>query len=260
MKLFDTHAHLLDERFDGDRDGIVAAFAENGIAYVMEACSEEAQIPEVIAWTQRHACVYGSAGVHPHTADSVTNATLDRVAAALEEEKILAVGEIGLDYHYDFSARDAQRRAFAEQLEIASAHRVPVILHDREAHGDMMDILRAHRKGLSGIMHCFSASYEIACECMDLGLYIAFGGAATFKNAVKQREIVSKLPRERLLLETDCPYMTPEPYRGTRNEPKRMRETLAVLAAARGEDAETLAGALFANALAVYGLDKTVRT
>ncbi len=257
MKLFDTHAHLLDERFDGDRDAIVAALAEQDIALVMEACSEEGQIPDVIAWTKRHACVYGSAGVHPHTADSVTQATLDRVAAALGEEKILAVGEIGLDYHYDFSARDAQKRAFCAQLDIAAQHRMPVILHDREAHGDMMDILRAHKNGLSGIMHCFSGSYEIACECIDLGLYVAFGGALTFKNAVKQREIASKLPLERLVIETDCPYMTPEPYRGTRNEPGRMRRTLATLASVRGEEPELLADALYRNSLRAYGLDKT---
>lgn len=257
MRLFDTHAHLLDERFDADRDAVIAKLAEHDVAYVMEACSEAAQIPDVIALTRRHACVYGSAGVHPHAADGVDNATLDRVAAALAEDRILAVGEIGLDYHYDFSARDAQRRVCSAQLDIACAQRMPVILHDREAHGDMMDMLRAHRNGLSGVMHCFSGSYEIARECIDLGLYIAFGGALTFKNAVRQREIAGKLPLDRLLIETDCPYMTPEPYRGTRNEPRRLHETLSALAAARGEDRERLADALFRNSLRMYGLDRT---
>ena len=254
MRLFDTHAHLLDARFDGDREAVVSALEGNGVVRVLEACCDEAQIDQVIAFAEAHAGVYGSAGVHPHSAGEMTVSTLDHISAALGHEKIRAVGEIGLDYHYDFSPRDVQRLWFGQQLALAAQHGVPVILHDREAHGDTMDILRANKKGLKGIMHCFSGSYEIARECLDLGLYIAFGGSLTFHNAVHPREIAQKLPVDRLVIETDCPYMTPVPYRGERNEPRRIAETLAVLAAVRGEDQAALADTLYQNACAVYGV------
>ena len=169
---------------------------------------------------------------------------------------MLAVGEIGLDYHYDFSPRNVQKKVLDEQLSIAGELGVPVILHDREAHGDMMDLLRAHKNGLKGIMHCFSGSYEIARECLDLGLYIAFGGALTFKNAVRPIEVVQKLPSDRLLIETDCPYMTPVPYRGKRNDPSFILLTLKKMAEVREEDEEELAEKLYRNALDVYGIPK----
>ena len=169
---------------------------------------------------------------------------------------MLAVGEIGLDYHYDFSPRETQKMVLDEQLSIAKELNLPVILHDREAHGDMMDILRSHKDGLKGIMHCFSGSYETAKECLDLGLYIAFGGALTFKNAVKPVEVAARIPIDRLLIETDCPYMTPVPYRGRRNDPTFIRHTLFKLAEIRGEDPDELSEKLFRNALAVYEISE----
>lgn len=171
---------------------------------------------------------------------------------ALAHPRVVAVGEIGLDYHYDFAPREAQRRAFAEQLDIAAAHGLPVLIHDREAHGDCLALLGARRGRLRGVMHCFSGSYETARECLDLGLYIAFGGALTFKNAAVRREIARKLPLERLLVETDCPYMTPEPLRGTRNEPRLVRLVAEALAAARGADAEEIAAATAENARRLF--------
>ena len=145
-----------------------------------------------------------------------------------------------------------QKDVLDAQLSLAKEQSRPVILHDREAHGDMMDLLRAHKDGLKGIMHCFSGSYETAKECLDLGLFIAFGGALTFKNAVRPIEVVRRLPIDRLLLETDCPYMTPVPFRGQRNDPSLCRLTLEKMAEVRGEDRETLADALYRNALTVY--------
>ena len=257
MKLFDTHAHLLDEAFDADRDELIASLPEKGIAKVMEACCDEAGIDRVVALTETVSFVYGSAGVHPHSASEWNSDTADHIKRALQHEKMLAVGEIGLDYHYDFSPRDVQKRVLDEQLSLAKELRLPVILHDREAHGDMMDLLRAHRDGLMGIMHCFSGSYELARECMDLGLYVAFGGALTFKNAVRPIEVAKRIPLDRLLIETDCPYMTPVPYRGKRNDPSFMRLTLEKMAEVRGEDMEELADALYRNALRVYGISET---
>ena len=254
MKVFDTHAHLLDEAFDADRDELISSLPEKGITHVMEACCDEAGIDRVMDLVQRVPFFYGSAGVHPHSASEWNSGTADHIRAALQHEKMLAVGEIGLDYHYDFSPRDVQKRVLDEQLSLARALDLPVILHDREAHGDMLDLLRAHKNGLKGIMHCFSGSKETARECLDLGLYIAFGGALTFKNAVRPIEAAQYIPRDRLLIETDCPYMTPVPYRGKRNDPSFILLTLEKLAAVRGEDREELADALYQNSLTVYGL------
>ena len=254
MRLFDTHAHLLDEQFDADREILIASLPEAGIAHVMEACCDEAGIDRVAELVERVPFFFGSAGVHPHSADEFRPETLDHIRAALRRERMYAIGEIGLDYHYDFSPRDVQRDCFDAQLSLAAEIKAPVIIHDREAHGDTMDLLRRYRGRLSGVMHCFSASYEVAKECIDLGLFIAFGGALTFKNAVNQWAIASKLPLERLLIETDCPYMTPVPFRGTRNDPTRMILTLQKLAELRNTDAETLSETLYENSFRAFGI------
>ena len=254
MRLFDTHAHILDEQFDADREELISSLPENGIAYVMEACCDEAEIDRVAALVERVPFFYGSAGVHPHSADEFRPETLDHIRTALTHERMLAIGEIGLDYHYDFAPRGVQRDCFDAQLALAAELHAPVIIHDREAHGDTMDLLRRYRGTLSGVMHCFSASYEIAKECIDLGLFIAFGGALTFKNAVNQWAIASKLPQDRLLIETDCPYMTPVPFRGRRNDPTRMILTLQKLAELRETDAETLSGVLLENSFRAFGI------
>ncbi len=254
MRIFDTHAHLLDEQFDADREQLLVSLPSAGIAHVMEACCDEAGIDRVVALAARVPYLYGSAGVHPHSADEFRPETLDHIREALTHESMIAIGEIGLDYHYDFSPRDVQRACFDAQLALAAELHAPIIIHDREAHGDCMDLLRQYRGRLSGVMHCFSASYEIAKECIDLGLHIAFGGALTFKNATHQWEIASKLPLERLLIETDCPYMTPVPFRGTRNDPTRIIHTLLKLAELRNTDPETLSEALFENSFRAFSI------
>ena len=254
MNIFDTHAHLLDEQFDADREQLLVSLPEQGITHVMEACCDEAEIDRVIELVARTPYFYGSAGVHPHSADEWKPETADHIRAALGHERMVAIGEIGLDYHYDFSPRDVQRDCFDAQLALAAKLHRPVIIHDREAHGDTMDLLRHYRGNLSGVMHCFSASYEIAKECIDLGLCIAFGGALTFKNAVHQWEIAKRLPLDRLLIETDCPYMTPVPFRGTRNDPRRIVLTLQKLAELRETDAETLSGVLLENSFRAFGI------
>lgn len=254
MNLFDTHAHLLDEQFDADREQLLVSLPEAGITHVMEACCDEAGIDRVVELVRRVPYFFGSAGVHPHSADEWTPETAEHIRKALTAERMLAIGEIGLDYHYDFSPRETQRDCFDAQLALAEELRAPVIIHDREAHGDCMDLLRRYRGNLSGVMHCFSASYEIAKECIDLGLFIAFGGALTFKNAVNQWAIASKLPLDRLLIETDCPYMTPVPFRGKRNDPSLIVYTLDKLAGLRGTDREALAAVLYENSFRAFGI------
>ena len=255
MRLFDTHAHLLDEQFDADREAILLQLPAQGVVHVMEACCDEAEIDRVTALVARVPYLFGSAGVHPHSADAWNAASADHIARALQAPRMLAIGEIGLDYHYDFSPRTVQKACFDAQLGLAQQLGVPVIIHDREAHGDCMELLRLHRDGLKGVMHCFSGSYETGRDCVDLGLYIAFGGALTFKNATKQRCIAEKLPLERIVIETDCPYMTPEPHRGERNDPRLMHLTLETLANVRGISAEEAAQATFENALRLYGIE-----
>ena len=256
MRIFDTHAHLLDEQFDADREELIASLPKAGIAHVMEACCDEAGIGRVIELVRRVPFFYGSAGVHPHSADEFKPETLDRIREALTHERMAAIGEIGLDYHYDFSPRSVQRDCFDAQLALAKELQKPVIIHDREAHGDCMDILRRYKGSLSGVMHCFSASFEIAKECIDLGLYVAFGGALTFKNAVHQWDIASRLPADRLLIETDCPYMTPVPFRGKRNDPSRIVLTLKKLAELRNADEEELSETLYRNSFRAFGISE----
>jgi len=256
MKLFYTHAHLLDTRFDEDRNELIPALPQSGVAGFLEACTEAGDIPKITALVMLYDHVFGSAGVHPHSADTANEANLLAVERALQHPKIVAVGEIGLDYHYDFSPRETQRAAFAAQLDIAIGAKKPVIIHDREAHGDVMALLCERRGRLTGVLHCYSGSYEDAVKYVDMGFYIAFGGALTFKNAVKQRAIAEKLPLERIVVETDCPYMTPEPHRGERNDPRLMHLTLETLASVRGASAEEAAEATFANALRLYGIQR----
>lgn len=254
MKLFDTHAHLLDDQFEPDRNALIASFPEAGVCGFVEACVEAEDIPKVQALTLLYDSVYGSAGIHPHSASKADNTNLLRVERALEHKKIVAVGETGLDYHYDFSPREAQREAFANQLDMAIAASKPVIVHDREAHGDMMAMLSARRGRLGGVLHCYSGSYEDAVRYIDMGFYIAFGGALTFKNATKQRAIAEKLPLERLVIETDCPYMTPEPHRGERNSPLLIHFTLEMLAKVRGITVSEAAEATYQNAMQLFGI------
>ena len=254
MQIFDTHAHLLDSRFDEDRAAVLDACRKAGVVHIMEACCDEPQIEAVLALVEREPMFAGSVGVHPHSAQDMTLATLDRMAQALAHPKILAVGEIGLDYHYDFSPRDVQQHWLGQQLDLAAQKHMPVILHDREAHADMLEALTAHKNGLRGVMHCFSGSYETAVRCLDLGLFIGMGGAVTFANAAKQRDLAARLPLERLVMETDCPYLTPVPHRGKRNDPSLLPHILSVLAQACKMDENELAARLYENSLALYGM------
>ncbi len=254
MQLFDTHAHLLDDKFDEDRNALIASLPAAGVRGFVEACVEADDIPKIQALTLLYDFVYGSAGIHPHSASTADNTNLLRVERALEQNKIVAVGEIGLDYHYDFSPREAQREAFGNQLDLAIAAKKPVIIHDREAHADVMAMLSARKGRLGGVLHCYSGSYEDAVRYIDMGLYIAFGGALTFKNATKQRAIAEKLPLSRLVIETDCPYMTPEPHRGERNSPLLIHLTLETLAKVRGITMEEAAAATYQNAMNLFGI------
>ena len=255
MDIFDTHAHLLDDHFDSDREQLIASLADNNVKLVMEACTDLGYLEKLIPFIERHPMIYGAAGLHPEELGPYALSNMDAVESALAHEKIKAVGEIGLDYYWpENPPREVQREFFDAQLSLAAVHHLPVIIHDREAHGDTVDILRAHKGQVTGIMHCFSGSYETAKECLDMGFYIGFGGALTFKNARRNVEVAAKVPLDRLVVETDCPYMAPVPCRGQRNDPTKTLYVLQKLAELRSMDQEALAPVLFENGKRLFGI------
>lgn len=255
MDIFDTHAHLLDDKFDEDREQLIASLSDSGVKLVMEACTDLAYLEKLIPFVEAHPMVYGAAGLHPEDLGPYALGDLDAVAAALVHPKIKAVGEIGLDYYWpENPPREVQRAFFDAQLSLAADRGLPVIVHDREAHGDTVDILRAHKGRVRGVMHCFSGSYETARECLDMGFYIGFGGALTFKNAKRNVETAAKVPLDRLVVETDCPYMAPVPFRGQRNDPAKTLYVLRKLCEIRAMDEEELAPVLFGNGKRLFAI------
>lgn len=249
MEYFDTHAHLNDERFDTDRDALIATFPQKGVTRVLDVACDLRATDTTLELIGRYENVYAAVGMHPHEAQHMQNDWMDQLRQMLRLPKVCALGEIGLDYHYDFSPRDVQKKWFVEQLELAKELDVPVVLHVREAFGDAMEILRAHRQNLKGVMHCFSGSIETAFECLNLGLYISFGGAVTFENARRLADVASRLPIDRLLIETDCPYLAPVPHRGKRNDPTLVALVAQKLAGLQGASVEEVARITYQNGL-----------
>lgn len=256
MFYFDTHTHLTDDRYNADRAALLEELPKRGLAYALDVACDIKDFPKTRALTEAYPYIYSAYGIHPHYAAEVPENYLTVVRDALASDpKARALGEIGLDYYYDFAPKDAQKRVFAEQLELAKEMKLPVVLHVRDAFGDCMEILRAHKSGLYGVMHCFSGSAEIARECMELGLHIAFGGAVTFKNAKKPIEAAAAVPLDLLLLETDCPYMTPVPYRGKRNDPSFIPFVAEKLAPIYGMEPEALMERTADNAKKLFRID-----
>lgn len=212
--IFDTHAHYTNPEFDEDRDTLLEQLPEKGVKYVLLASSDVESTLFGQEISGRYDYIYTSAGVHPEYANDAPDGWLKVIEKATEFEKNVAIGEIGLDYHYEGYDKDAQIKMFESQLELAKSKDLPVIIHSRDATADCMEILRKHRP--RGVMHCFSGSPETAKEVLAIGMYISFTGVLTFKNAKKAVESLEVIPMDRLLLETDCPYMAPVPYRGTR--------------------------------------------
>ncbi len=215
---FDTHAHLDDKRFNDDRHELISALPSQGVELVLNAACDMKSCYTTLELTQKYSFIYGAVGVHPHSAEEMTDADFDTLRKLSAEEKIKAIGEIGLDYHYDFSPRNIQKKRFREQLELARELKMPVIIHDREAHEDCLNILRDF-SDLKVVYHCYSGSLEYAKELINLGFYLSFNGAATFANARVAPEVIRWMPKDKLMLETDCPYLAPVPYRGKRNSP-----------------------------------------
>ncbi len=248
--IYDSHAHYDSGAFDEDRDSLLASLKEKGVCAAVNCGSDIPSSIKSLELAKKYDFIYAACGVHPHEADEAPEGWLSEVKKLCGEEKCVAVGEIGLDYHYDFSPRDIQLKFFEEQVILANELSLPVIVHDREAHEDTMNILRKHKP--KGVVHCFSGSAELAKEVLRLGMYIGLGGAATFKNARKPLEVAAIVPDDRLLIETDCPYMTPVPFRGQRNDSSFIPYSAAVIASVRNVSADEILDITRRNANALF--------
>lgn len=250
--LFDTHAHLDDRAFDADRQALLDELPKKGLALVMDPGCSLASSRAICAMTARWPYLYGAVGSHPDVADEVTEAVIDEYRALCRQyEKIKAIGEIGLDYHYEDIPREIQRRAFRMQMALAAELEMPVIVHDRDAHGDSMAVVEEF-PAVRGVFHCYSGSAEMAAWLVERGWYIGFTGVLTFKNARKAVEVASAIPLERIVLETDSPYMAPEPFRGRRNDPTYLYRMAERLAEIRGLGVEDVARITAENGRRLY--------
>lgn len=244
---FDSHMHLDDEKFDDDRVGTLARALESGVTRMINIGADMPSSARSVELAEAHTPIYAAVGVHPHEAEHFTAGDADRLAEWTILSKVVAIGEIGLDYFYDYSPRAVQKAAFIRQLDVARQTGMPVVIHNREAHGDTMEILKREGKGLTGVVHCFSGSLEMAKELVRMGWYIGIDGPITFKNAAKLPEIVREIPLERILIETDSPYLTPVPLRGKRNEPAYVKYIAAHIATLRDMDVAAFAAATARN-------------
>ncbi len=252
---FDSHAHVDDKRFDTDRDEMIQRALDGGLAGFLNAGADMESSARGLAIAEKYPGVFASVGIHPHDAKEAKEADYAQLAQWAQHPKVVAIGEIGLDYHYNLSPKGTQQEVFIRQLDVARQTGLPFIIHDREAHGDCIKIIKREAKGLTGVFHCFSGSWEMAQELIALGLVISFAGPLTFANSVKLKQIASLAPLERILIETDSPYLTPEPHRGRRNEPLHVKLVAAELAALRGMDPEEIGAITYENAKRLFRLE-----
>ncbi len=253
MKLVDSHCHLDSEQFNADRDATIQRALDAGVDHMVAIGTGDGppDLEAGIRMAEKYAPFYATVGVHPHDAAKAVPATYKELRELLRHPKVVALGEIGLDYHYDFSPRDVQKAAFIEQLAIAAEAAKPIVIHTREAWDDTFALLEEHWRptGLGGIMHCFSGNPGQAQRALDLNFHLSFGGVVTYPKAVDVQDSAKLTPLDRMLVETDAPYLAPVPKRGKRNEPSFMLETVRRLAALRGESEDVIADATSTNFL-----------
>ncbi len=251
--IFDSHAHYDSHLFDQDRHQVLSSFLpQQGILGVVNCASDFESAAFSLQLAQQYDYIYAAVGVHPHEAEAAGEWDPARLKALAAHNKCVAIGEIGLDYHYDFSPRDKQKEWFEKQILLAKELDLPIIVHDREAHADTWELLRTHKP--AGVVHCFSGSVEMARDILSIGMYIGLGGAVTFKNAKTPVEVARYVPLDRLLLETDCPYMTPVPYRGKRCDSSHIAVTAETIAQIKGMAVEPLLQAAYQNAMRLFQL------
>jgi len=253
--LFDTHAHLHGPEFAEDRDTVLARARAAGVGRILTVGTDVDTSQQAVALAAAHPDVYAAVGIHPHDAARADDAAFAALATLVQAPKVVAVGEIGLDYYRNLSPRDSQERVLRAQLSLARAVRKPVLLHCREAHPELLAVLEAEGiADIGGIMHCFSGDLAVARRCLDLGLLVSVAGPVTYPNARRLADVVRDLPLDRLALETDCPYLPPQPWRGRRNEPAYLAATAARVAELTDATVATVAEATTRNACAILGI------
>lgn len=252
--IFDTHAHYDDEQFDTDREELLDSMAAGGVGTIVNASASVESWDKVLGLTEKYPFIYGMIGVHPDEAGSLDEEKFRRMEELLGREKIVAVGEIGLDYYWDKEEHDTQKYWFIRQLELAAKKHMPVSVHSREAASDTMEIMKKYGAGMQAVIHCYSYSLEMAREYVKMGYYIGVGGVVTFKNARKLKEVVQEIPLERIVLETDCPYLAPEPFRGKRNSSLNLTYVAQAVAALKGTTPEEVICRTEENARKLYNL------
>ena len=253
--LIDTHAHLEMPEFKRDLEAVIQKAKESGVEYIFTVGTEKKDWKRALEIANSQPSIYAILGVHPHNAKEIDDQTYPMLKELCRNGKVKAFGEIGLDFFRNLSPRDIQLKRFREQVGLAKGLGLPIVVHDREAHQETMEILRSEKaEECGGIIHCFSGDYEMAKVCMDMGFYISVPGSITFKNAESFREIVKRIPLESLLLETDAPFLTPEPFRGKRNEPSYVRYTAQKVAEVKKVSFEKVAEVTTENAMRIYRL------
>lgn len=253
--IFDTHAHYDDEDFDADRYELLESMKEHGVGTIVNIGANMRSCKTTLALAEKYPFVYGALGVHPSDCGTMTEEDIQWIKANAANEKIVAIGEIGLDYYWDNVERDVQKKWFVRQLEIAKETGLPVIIHSREAAQDTLEIMKSeHKDTTGGVIHCFSYGVEMAREYLNMDYFIGVGGVLTFKNGKKLKEVVEYAPMDKLVLETDCPYLAPVPYRGKRNSSLYLTHVVEEMAAIKGMSVEDVIRVTAENAKRLYRL------
>ena len=250
--LIDSHAHIDDDRFDADREAVLSRARAAGVDLIVNIGADMASSARSVALAEQYPQVYATVGMHPHDAKDMREQDYQQLVRWAAQPKVVAIGEIGLDYHYDLSPRPVQQEVFLRQLDIARQTGKPFVVHEREAHADTFEIIRSAAKGLEGVFHCFSGSVETARQYLKLGFYVSIAGPVTFPKSAKTKEVARYVPLDRLLVETDSPYLTPQAFRGRRNEPAYVRLVAEEIAALRDLSLEELARATSENACRLF--------
>lgn len=252
--IWDTHAHLDDKRFQGDFAATLERARQAGVTRILNPGYDVDSSRRSVELAQRYPFIFAAVGIHPHDAEGVTQETWDTLLKLAKEQKVVAWGEIGLDYYRDLSPRPLQEDAFIQQIELANALRLPIIIHNRDAHQDVYRIVKENPPKYRGVLHVYSGSWEMAKEWLNLGFYLSFGGPLTYKNARQAVEVAENIPLDKFMVETDSPYLTPEPYRGRRNEPAYVKNVVEKLAEIKGLSGEEIAASAMKNAAGLFGV------
>lgn len=255
--IFESHAHYEDEKFDEDREELLSSLSENGVGYVINVSSSLETIKKTLNLMEKYPFMYAAVGVHPEECEPLNEENFAYIREMAAKEKVVAIGEIGLDYYWDDPERPIQKKWFEAQIELARETNLPMIIHSRDAAKDTLDIMKEHKSGeIGGVIHCFSYGVEMAREYLDMGFYLGVGGVVTFNNAKKLKEVVAYTPLDRILLETDCPYLAPVPNRGKRNSSLNLPYVAAEIAKIKGLDYDEVVTVTENNAKTMYRIER----